>query len=123
MARHHVARPLALPCALAAAALALLPLLAQQPKGKRYALLVGVNEYDSKHLGALSYPEADVTETADGLPFVGNAPGHDPRVHFVMAYGGNGITYSTIAAAMVREAIAGRRHPLDTLFGFARLAA
>ena len=62
-------------------------------------------------------------ETADGLPFVGNAPGHDPRVHFVMAYGGNGITYSTIAAAMVREAIAGRRHPLDTLFGFARLAA
>ncbi len=61
-------------------------------------------------------------ETDDGLPFIGNAPGHDPRVHFVMAYGGNGITYSSIAAAMVRDAIQGRRHPLDTLFGFGRLA-
>ena len=46
----------------------------------------------------------------------------DPRVHFVMAYGGNGITYSTIAAAMVRDAIRGKRHPLDALFGFGRLA-
>lgn len=61
-------------------------------------------------------------ETDDGLPFIGNAPGHDPRVHFVMAYGGNGITYSTIAAAMVRDAIQGKRHPLDALFGFGRLA-
>lgn len=61
-------------------------------------------------------------ETDDGLPFIGNAPGHDPRVHFVMAYGGSGITYSTIAAAMVRDAIQGRRHPLDALFGFGRLA-
>ncbi|MGN6226418.1 MAG: NAD(P)/FAD-dependent oxidoreductase [Dyella sp.] len=61
-------------------------------------------------------------ETDDGLPFIGNAPGHDPRVHFVMAYGGNGITYSTIAAAIVRDAIQGRRHPLDALFGFGRLA-
>lgn len=62
-------------------------------------------------------------ETRDGLPFIGQAPGHDPRVQFVMAYGGNGITYSTIAAAMVRDAIRGLRHPLDTLFGFARLAS
>jgi glycine/D-amino acid oxidase-like deaminating enzyme len=61
-------------------------------------------------------------ETDDGLPFIGNAPGHDPRVHFVMAYGGNGITYSTLAAAMVRDAIQGRRHPLDALFGFGRMA-
>lgn len=60
-------------------------------------------------------------ETADGLPFIGQAPGHDPRVHFVMAYGGNGITYSAIAGAMVRDAIQGRRHPLDALFGFGRL--
>lgn len=60
-------------------------------------------------------------ETDDGLPFIGNAPGHDQRVHFVMAYGGNGITYSTIGAAMVRDAIQGKRHPLDTLFGFGRV--
>jgi glycine/D-amino acid oxidase-like deaminating enzyme len=60
-------------------------------------------------------------ETDDGLPFIGNAPGHDQRVHFVMAYGGNGITYSTIGAAMVRDAIQGKRHALDMLFGFGRM--
>ncbi|KRE89347.1 amino acid oxidase [Frateuria sp. Soil773] len=59
-------------------------------------------------------------ETADGLPFVGTPPEHDPRVQFVMAYGGNGITYSMIASEMVREAIQGRRHRLDALFGFGR---
>jgi glycine/D-amino acid oxidase-like deaminating enzyme len=75
---------------------------------------------DSDPVPAFSWA-GTFAETADGLPFIGNAPGHDPRVHFVMAYGGNGITYSTIAAAMVRDAIQGRRHPLDTLFGFGRL--
>jgi len=61
-------------------------------------------------------------ETADGLPYVGTPPGHDPRVQFVLAYGGNGITYSMIASAMARDAIQGRRHPLDALFGFGRQA-
>src|SRR3954468_3018836 len=61
-------RSLVLPCALAASALALLPLLAQQPRGKKYALFVGVNEYDSKHLSKLNYPENDVTKTARAAP-------------------------------------------------------
>jgi len=42
-------------------------------------------------------------------------------VHFAMAYGGNGITYSAIGAGLVRARIERRRHPLQTLFGFDRL--
>ena len=61
-------------------------------------------------------------ETADGLPFFGPHAQWGPRVHFAMAYGGNGITYSAIGAGLLRARIEGRRHPLQALFGFDRLA-
>jgi glycine/D-amino acid oxidase-like deaminating enzyme len=60
-------------------------------------------------------------ETRDGLPFFGPHRQYGPRVHFAMAYGGNGITYSMIGAGLLRAAIERRRHPLAALFGFARL--
>jgi glycine/D-amino acid oxidase-like deaminating enzyme len=60
-------------------------------------------------------------ETADGLPFFGPHPQHGPRVHFAMAYGGNGITYAMIGAGLLRARIERRAHPLARLFSFARL--
>lgn len=60
-------------------------------------------------------------ETADGLPFFGTHPQWGSRVHFAMAYGGNGITYSAIGAGLLRAGIERRRHPLQSLFGFGRL--
>jgi glycine/D-amino acid oxidase-like deaminating enzyme len=60
-------------------------------------------------------------ETADGLPFFGPHPQHGPRVHFAMAYGGNGITYSMIGAELVRARIERRKHPLAKFFSFDRL--
>jgi glycine/D-amino acid oxidase-like deaminating enzyme len=60
-------------------------------------------------------------ETADGLPFFGAHEQHGPRVHFAMAYGGNGITYALIGAELLSARLAGRKHPLDTLFSFKRL--
>lgn len=60
-------------------------------------------------------------ETGDGLPFFGPHPQHGPRVHFAMAYGGNGITYSMLGAGLIRALIERRRHPLTDLFGFKRL--
>lgn len=59
-------------------------------------------------------------ETRDGLPYFGAHPQYGPRVHFAMAYGGNGITYSMIGAGLLRAAITGRKHPLQALFGFNR---
>ena len=61
-------------------------------------------------------------ETADGLPFFGPHEQFGPRVQFAMAYGGNGITYSLIGAELLRDSIAGRKHPCARLFSFARLA-
>ncbi|MDZ4812038.1 MAG: FAD-dependent oxidoreductase [Pseudomonadota bacterium] len=60
-------------------------------------------------------------ETEDGLPFFGTHEQHGPRVHFAMAYGGNGITYSLIGAELLRDALLGRRHPCAALFNFDRL--
>ena len=60
-------------------------------------------------------------ETEDGLPFFGPHPQYGPRVHFAMAYGGNGITYSMIGAGLLRARIERRRHPLARLFSFERL--
>ncbi|MFY2765138.1 NAD(P)/FAD-dependent oxidoreductase [Arenimonas sp. MALMAid1274] len=60
-------------------------------------------------------------ETEDGLPFFGPHPSLGPRVLFAMAYGGNGITYSMIGAALLRAGIEKRRHPLSALFSFKRV--
>lgn len=60
-------------------------------------------------------------ETEDGLPFFGPHAQHGPRVHFAVAYGGNGIVYSMLGAGLLRAAIERRRHPLAELFSFRRL--
>lgn len=60
-------------------------------------------------------------ETEDGLPFCGTHPQYGPRVHFAMAYGGNGIVYSEQCAAIIRAAIERQSHPLAELFSFRRL--
>jgi glycine/D-amino acid oxidase-like deaminating enzyme len=60
-------------------------------------------------------------ETEDGLPFFGPHPQWGPRVHFAMAYGGNGITYSMLGAGLLRALIERRRHPLWPLFSFQRM--
>lgn len=84
-----------------------------------------------KKLGQL-FPEIPVTpafswagtfaETKDGLPFFGPHPQQGARVHFAMAYGGNGITYSAVGAGLLRALIERRKHPLTDIFGFDRLS-
>jgi len=58
-------------------------------------------------------------ETADGLPYIG-AHEEWPSCQFALGYGGNGIVFSVLAAQIIRDAIAGRTHPLAALFRFGR---
>ena len=58
-------------------------------------------------------------ETKDGLAFIG-AVRQMPRCHFALGFGGNGITYSAVAAEILREAIGGRVHRDAHLFRFDR---
>ncbi|MBE1208021.1 NAD(P)/FAD-dependent oxidoreductase [Aminobacter carboxidus] len=57
--------------------------------------------------------------TPTGLPYVGTIPGH-PRIHAAMGYGGNGITYSRIAAEIVAATISGRKDTDAELFAVQR---
>ena len=58
-------------------------------------------------------------ETADGLPYIGVTP-QSPRTFFALCYGGNGITYSAIAAEMAVAALTGERHRCDCIYGLDR---
>ncbi|RUX52850.1 MAG: FAD-binding oxidoreductase [Mesorhizobium sp.] len=55
--------------------------------------------------------------TTSGLPYIGALP-RFPRIHAVMGYGGNGITFSQIASEMVSSAIGGLQDIDSELFAF-----
>ncbi|MEO6185990.1 MAG: FAD-dependent oxidoreductase [Steroidobacteraceae bacterium] len=52
-----------------------------------------------------------------GMPTIGVIPGY-PRCYSVMGYGGNGITFSMLAADLITAAIVGKKHPDAPLFAF-----
>lgn len=58
-------------------------------------------------------------ETDDGLPYIGRLNEY-PRCLFSLGYGGNGITYSQIAAQMHSATVRGEAHPLSAVMGFNR---
>lgn len=58
-------------------------------------------------------------ETKDGLAYIGVHP-QFPHCHFALGYGGNGITYSLIAAEIIRDQFLGRPNPDAHLFRFGR---
>jgi glycine/D-amino acid oxidase-like deaminating enzyme len=57
--------------------------------------------------------------TRSGLPLIGTLPGR-PRVHAVLGYGGNGITFSRVAAEIVRSDLTGATDADASLFAFAK---
>ena len=57
--------------------------------------------------------------TPTGLPIIGPVPRH-PRIHEILGYGGNGITFSQIASEIVASAIGGRDDCDAKLFAFGR---
>ena len=59
------------------------------------------------------------SSTKDGLPYIGPWPG-DKRMLFALGYGGNGITFSMIAAQILANIIQGIPDERIALFGFNR---
>ena len=57
--------------------------------------------------------------TEDGLPFIGAYPGLS-RTFFALGFGGNGITFSQMAAEIIRDLITGKNNKAAGLFAFGR---
>lgn len=55
--------------------------------------------------------------SVSGLPLIGPVPGME-RCQVAMGYGGNGITFSMLAAQLIRARITGRKDADAALFGF-----
>lgn len=95
---------------------------------RRDALIVEKSDRISTKLKRL-FPQLDAKPafawagsfgtTPTGLPYIGTIPGH-PRIHAAMGYGGNGITYSRIAAEIVSAAFSNHRDADTDLFAFQR---
>ncbi len=60
-----------------------------------------------------------VIETPDGLPYIGRTAGHQ---FAATGYGGNGLTFGTLAGMMIADAILERANPWTDLFDPARKA-
>lgn len=57
--------------------------------------------------------------TKDGLPYIGSIPGR-PHTYFALGYGGNGITFSVIAAQIITKVLQGKKDPTASIFRFDR---
>ena len=58
-------------------------------------------------------------ETKDGLAYIGVHP-RFPHAYFALGYGGNGITFSLIAAEIIRDYFLGQTNRDAHLFRFGR---
>ncbi len=87
-----------------------------RPKAERIA--AKLEQLCGIRIGRPAYVwSAPFGNTSDGLPIIDRVPGMR-RVHAVMGFGGNGITYSMIAAQIISARINGRRDPDEDLFRF-----
>jgi glycine/D-amino acid oxidase-like deaminating enzyme/nitrite reductase/ring-hydroxylating ferredoxin subunit len=55
-------------------------------------------------------------DPADGLPYIGHLPGHPGNIFVATGYGGNGMTYSSVAALLLRRMILKGESPYIKLF-------
>jgi glycine/D-amino acid oxidase-like deaminating enzyme/nitrite reductase/ring-hydroxylating ferredoxin subunit len=55
-------------------------------------------------------------ESADGLPYIGHIPGHPQGIFVATGYGGNGMTYSSVAALTLKEIFLNEERKYADLF-------
>lgn len=55
----------------------------------------------------------------DGLPYIGSIP-ERPHTYFALGFGGNGITFSVVAAKIICDLIEGKKNPDAEIFSFNR---
>lgn len=60
-------------------------------------------------------------EPADGIPYIGQLPGHSDQVYVATGFGGNGMTYSHVAAITLKHILLKEDSPYISLFNPSRI--
>jgi Rieske Fe-S protein len=60
-------------------------------------------------------------EPADGLPYIGHFPGQGKKILVATGFGGNGMTYGTIAAQVLKNIVLELKSELADLFSPSRI--
>jgi glycine/D-amino acid oxidase-like deaminating enzyme/nitrite reductase/ring-hydroxylating ferredoxin subunit len=60
-------------------------------------------------------------EPVDGLPYIGHLPGNPSNVYVATGYGGNGITFSQVAAKLLTDMVLDKKNEFEELFNPARV--
>jgi glycine/D-amino acid oxidase-like deaminating enzyme/nitrite reductase/ring-hydroxylating ferredoxin subunit len=60
-------------------------------------------------------------EPADGIPYIGLLPGHSNNVFVATGFGGNGMTYGTVASSLLKKIIFGEESPYKDIYDPNRL--
>ena len=55
-------------------------------------------------------------EPTDGLPYIGQLPGHPANIYVATGYNGNGMIFGTFAAILLRDILTGKETPYQELF-------
>lgn len=55
-------------------------------------------------------------EPADGLPYIGQLPGHPGKIYTATGYSGNGMVYSSVAAILLKKILLNEESPYLDLF-------
>jgi glycine/D-amino acid oxidase-like deaminating enzyme len=58
-------------------------------------------------------------KTKDSLPYIGNYP-KTPRTFYALGFGGNGITFSLVAAEIITDLLLGKKNKDADIFSFSR---
>ena len=68
-------------------------------------------------VGSIDYKwSSQYFETADGLPYIGHLPGHPENIYVATGFGGNGMTYSHVAAKLLSDLVLKKDNPLMGIF-------
>ncbi|MEO5684872.1 MAG: FAD-dependent oxidoreductase [Chitinophagaceae bacterium] len=60
-------------------------------------------------------------ESTDGLPYIGHLPGHAEHIYTATGFGGNGMTYSHLAARLLADILLENENPLIKVLSPARI--
>lgn len=60
-------------------------------------------------------------DTTDGLPYIGALPGNSERILVATGFGGNGMTYGTLSALVLKSILFNEENPLIRLFSPSRI--